>query len=186
MIVNNKDAAARLASPMNLMNRLKDVTKSNERKSAMSLFIKPASPKKEEVKFIEIKKSFNPFQAKEESLVPTFQTPQAPYLPESSESIDNIMEDHEAKIQLGLAHDKAVKLLNDSVAMLATKLDDIKADRLPQVISAASKTIESIRSERNEVNKNNKSDREVHYHFYTPNQRKLDDFEVIEVTGSPA
>ena len=50
------------------------------------------------------------------------------------------------------------------------------------MISAASKTVESIRRERNENAKQGK-DREVHYHFYTPEQKKVSDYEVIDVTA---
>jgi hypothetical protein len=179
MIINDSEAAKRLASPMNLINKLK--TTSN-RSSAMSLFGigRQASPdkKKEEIK--EIKVTFNPFQTKEplSSLVPTSQ----PLQVSPSEKLDNILEDHESQIKLGLAHDHALNLLNRSVDMLSSKLDDIKADRLPQVISAASKTVESIRRERNEASKNNK-DREVHFHFYTPQQKKISEYEVIDVTA---
>jgi len=195
MIVKDADAIKRLNSPMNLINRLRGETKKN---NAMSLF---GIGKQKEVLFDGISVnasdktgvehtvkntsiSFNPFQTKDDngSLVPTIQSPQVPSItPEQQpERLDNILENHESQIKLGLAHDKALELLNRSVEMLNTKLDDIKADKLPAVVSAASKTVESIRRERNENNKNNK-DREVHYHFYTPQQRKISDYEVIDV-----
>ncbi|MBI3334559.1 hypothetical protein HYZ97_03670 [Candidatus Pacearchaeota archaeon] len=99
----------------------------------------------------------------------------------SSPQIDDILNGSESQIKLSLAHDNALELLNRSVDILSEKLDDVRADRLPSVISAASKVVESIRKERNEVVKN--SDREVHYHFYTPQQRKVEDYEVIDVTS---
>lgn len=190
MIVNDKDAATRLNSPMNLINKLKNPK--SDRKSAMGLFGigRQTTEKSVEVEVIknkveiikpneEIIISFNPFQAKEKSssLVPIKSPSQVP----QEEKLDNILEDHEAKIKLGLAHDKAIELLNRSVDMLTTKLDDIKADKLPSVISAASKTVESIRRERNESNKNNKADKEVHYHFYTPEQKNVSDYKIIDV-----
>jgi hypothetical protein len=176
MILNDKDATARLSSPMNLINRLKE---SSSRKSAMSLFgigrkdATSSMPILAEVQSglvsneeLVSKAAFNPFQKPSE-------THQQPIL-------DNILENNESQIKLGLAHDSALSLLNNSIAQLAAKLDDVRADRLPSVIAAASKTVESIRRERNEQTKTGK-DREVHYHFYTPEQRKLDSYEVIDV-----
>lgn len=157
MIVNDKDALARINSPINLINRMKNLSSSPVRKSAMSLFIKPSStitaeePRREENK------------------------PDSP----SGVSLDDISSDHDSKIELALAHDSALKLLNASVSALSAKLDDVRADKLPSVIAAASKTVESIRKERAEISRNAK-DREVHYHFYTPKQKELSDYIVVE------
>lgn len=176
MIVNDKDAVARLNSPMNLINRLK----STSRKDSMSLFgigrkiesstpqLIPAVTEKETV--------FNPFRTEELS---TSVLPSSSQVPAEAK-LDNIIENHESQIKLGLAHDNALKLLNNSIDALSAKLDDVRADKLPSVISAASKTVESIRKERNEASKNSK-DHEVHYHFYTPEQKKISDYEVIDV-----
>lgn len=165
MIINDKAAASRLNSPLNLINRLKD--SNNPRKSAMSLFI----PEKKIVTL----PSFNPFIQTQSDIPETKKDS-----PEEATSLSDILENHESQIQLGLAHDNAIKLLNASVSMLSAKLDDVSASKLPAVISAASKTVESIRKERSEAAKNNK-DREVHYHFYTPQQNKISDYEVIDV-----
>lgn len=175
MIINNKDAAARLDSPLNLINRLRDSKKNN----AMSLF---GIGKKSETKpTLDSKPSFNPFEKPQPPQQNTT-TALIPVETKPTESVDNILDDHEAKIKLGLAHDQAIELLNRATNMLASKLDDVKADKLPAVISAASKTVESIRRERNEAAKNAK-DREVHFHFYTPQQKKVSDYEVIEVAA---
>ena len=162
MIISNKEAANRLDSPLNLINRLKNVTNLSKRNDAMQLFTGPRQGSQQ----------FNPFEK-----------PQTPpvEVPEKEEpSLDTILENSESQIKLGLSHDRSLDLLVRSVDLLATKLDDVKADRLPSVITAASKVVESIRRERSEASKNNK-DREVHYHFYTPEQKKVSDFEVIEV-----
>lgn len=188
MIVNDNDAKARLASPGNLINRLHSADNKSSKNSAMSLFgigrkkevtsdnglsvSSAIASISEERKDTEIKISFNPFQP---------QAPSAIITPSESPALDEILEDHEAKIKLGLAHDRSIDLLNRSVEMLSAKLDDIKADKLPAVIAAASKTIDNIRRERNEQTKNGK-DKEVHYHFYTPQQNKITDYEVIDVT----
>lgn len=179
MIVKNEDAIKRLNSPMNLINRLRE-TSSDKRKSAMSLFIPPVKP---EQKLIEdIKITFNPFQSTKPSqpLDPSI-IPQA--IPEQpTERLDNILENHESQIKLGLAHDKALDLLTRSVETLSLKLEDVRADKLPAVISAASKTVESIRKERLAA-KQSGSEREVHYHFYTPEQKRISDYEVVDVSA---
>jgi hypothetical protein len=176
MIVNDKQAAARLTSPNNLINKLRTTT-SKPRSGAMSLFIRPTAPNVKE----EEKKGFNPFNKPPSDTLPAL-------IPKTSEQeqpkLDDILSNNESQISLGLAHDKALKLLNSSVDMLSTKLDDIKAERLPSVVVAASKVVESIRKERSEASKNNK-DREVHYHFYTPEQKKVSDYDIIDVSPAP-
>jgi hypothetical protein len=184
MIIDNKSAVARLASPMNLINQLRNTTASN-RKSAMSLF--GIGKKKEEIipyhrqtavielwdKIPEKEIDFNPFK------------PQAPPLeivPPPVTNLDSILENHEGQIKLGLAHDNALDLLTRSIGMLSVKLDEVSAAKLPTVITAAGKVVESIRKERIAIRANG-SDREVHYHFYTPNQKVIKDFEVIDVGG---
>ena len=182
MLINSKQADERLNSPMNLMNRLKTV---NTRKSAMSLFIPPRV------------ESFNPFTGKE---VPSANESSNQRISVdvssaasgvehplentslSDTTLDTILENHDSQIRLGLAHDNALNLLNSSVNALALKLEDVKADKLPSVISAASKVVESIRKERNERSKSG-ADSETHYHFYVPEQKKLASYEVIDVTA---
>jgi hypothetical protein len=156
MIINNDEASKRLNSPLNLINKLRETKANAKAKAAMAIFI---PPKAEAAKLrIEPKLS-------DESDAPL---------------LDQILENNEAQISLGLAHDTALKLLTSSISSLSAKLDDVKPDKLPAAIMAASKVVESIRRERNEALKNNK-DREVHYHFYTPEQKTLTDYEVIEV-----
>lgn len=183
MIINEKETEARLNSPINLINKLKS---NGSRKSAMSLFIRPSFARAEETKMavaeqpkVEILKkeeelkaivTFNPFEiAKQESSKAV----------NKELSIDDLIENNETQVRLAHAHDQALELLNNSVALLSTKLEDVKADKLPSVISAASKVVEGIRKERRELNES--SDREVHYHFYTPEQRKVSEYKVIDV-----
>ena len=196
---------------MNLINRLKETS---SRKSAMSLFgvgrskevsiagsgilsaitgvehpVENTSLKEKLIEEVIVK--FNPFSTKEESqtsLLPLSTSlhqdhPQIPTFEPLPERLDDILGNSESQIKLGLAHDRALDLLNRSVEMLATKLDDVSPAKLPAVISAASKTVESIRKERSEASKNNK-DQSVHFHFYTPEQRKMSDYEIIDV-GQP-
>ncbi len=176
MIINDKAAEQRLESPMNLINRLRTASPESRKNNAMSLFTGPDRKDKQ---------SFDPFkgvnhgvtQEKSGVIAAESITP-----PSNSDSpvLDNIIHDAESEIKLGLTHNNAISLLHDAVEALKTKLNDVSAAKLPSVIASASKVVESIRKERNEVNRSNK-DREVHYHFYTPEQRKLKDYEVIEV-----
>lgn len=196
MIVNEKEALTRLNSPLNLMNRMKSL--SSSKNNAMSLFgVGRNDQKTEQTKTVdikavsriepnEVKVSFNPFEKQSsrptstiQSIIPTT-APQVPT--EETTKLDDILENHESQIKLGLAHDKALDLLVNSVNKLTAKLDDVKADKLPSVITAASKTVESIRKERNEAMKNGK-DKEVHLHFYTPKQSTLSDYKIIDVGG---
>ena len=153
MIVSDSDAILRLTSSLNLINKLK----ASNKKDAMELFTGPAS--------------------RPHSAIPTIPVE----LPNKDEpNLDTILANNESQIKLGLAHDKSLGLLARAVDMLDNKLDEVNASKLPAVVIAASKVVESIRRERMESSKNSK-DREVHYHFYTPDQRKISDYEVIEV-----
>ena len=190
MLVNDKEAAARLNSPLNLINKMKSISSSSSRSNAMGLFgigkskTQPSvdinTEKNEEVDEVII--SFNPFSKKTLSTKSLQEKSPQENLPVKSEvtKLDDILDNNDSQIKLGLAHDNAIKLLNSSIDLLATKLDDIKADKLPSVINAASKTVESIRKERNEQTKNSKGN-EVHYHFYTPKQNDISDYTVIDV-----
>jgi len=201
MILSDDEAKKRIDSPMNLINQLRLHTNSNgSRSSAMGLFgigkkteplrIKEAiiTPVEQALTALKpneaieqpTKQSFNPF-VKSQALIPSLPLiSQAPAKQQEEPSLDTLLSDSESQIKLAHAHDQALSLLNRSVEMLATKLDDIKADRLPAVISAASKTVESIRKERLESAKQGK-DKEVHYHFYTPLQKSVSDYQVIEI-----
>ncbi len=161
MIINDSDAAKRLNSPLNLINRLAASRKDNKAKEAMSIFIKPAVRQTETA---------------DRQLHNQIHTESQPDI-----TLETILENHESQIKLGLAHDSALKLLGNSISQLSAKLDDVKADKLPAAIIAASKVVESIRKERLAV-KSSGSEREVHYHFYTPEQKTIEQYEVIEVT----
>ena len=125
MIISNKSAIEKLNSPNNLINK---------RLNAMSLFI----PKKEVIK----QEIFNPFLGKTKEDLSKQEEPSSPLL-----SLDNLIENNETQVKLSLAHDEALKLVNNSISLLASKLDDIRPDKLPGVITAAGKIVESIRKE---------------------------------------
>jgi hypothetical protein len=194
MLVNDKLAAARLTSPLNLINQLHAATSNNSnRKKAMSLFIPSVQvqPANVQINIPDTTQAIqtinNPFETKTE----TFEQPRKlEYVREKDDTINEVVEpslsdiiiNPESQIKLGLAHDNAIDLLTRAVDTLALKLDDVRADKLPSVISAASRTVESIRKEQLEARRNKKEkDSEVHFHFYTPQQKKVSEYEVIEI-----
>src|SRR5260221_3022016 len=142
MLISDKGAIARLDSPMNLMNKLRQT--SNPRKSAMSLFIRPSVEKIEDKEIEDIKISFNPFQKLSIEPLPTpeIQTPPT--------KLDDILKNNESQIKLGLAHERSLNLLSRSVHILASKLDDVRDDKRASVITVASELAESLRKERSE------------------------------------
>lgn len=201
MIISGKDAADRLNSPLNLINRLRNSAPRSG--GAMGIFTgrngkdstSPSStPVNQSTNSIpssvttasEIK-TFNPFPKTETALIPSASIPAPPATAPVNQSeetnLDNLLEDNQANIKLALAHNNAVSLLGEAITTLSTKLENVKADNLPRVIAAASRTIEAIRRERSEATKQNKG-KEVHYHFYTPVQKKLEDYNIIEVEGT--
>lgn len=177
MFVSDKDAEKRLNSPLNLINALR-ASNGNSRKNAMSLFIRPAASQieraeseefKPEIKLVSNDKIVNPFEKHEEILIP------------STPKTDEIVKTADAELKLGLAHNEAIDVLSRSVKMLGDKLDDIPASKLPAVITATSKVVEGIRKERLEREKTG-ANRDVHYHFYTPQQKSITDYQVIDVS----
>lgn len=193
MLINDEDALRRLNSPMNLINKMKSLSSNNvKRKDAMGLFgigrgvdVKVERVEKSEER--EVITSFNPFKTSTVPKAPTpfealelIPSPPAQLVPQPT--LETLLDKSDSQIKLGLAHDTALDLLTNSVNALALKLDEVRADRLPSVISAASKVVESIRKERAESARSGK-DQETHYHFYVPEQRKVSDYEIIEVSA---
>lgn len=185
MIISNAEAVKRLTSNNNLINKMKN-------NSHMSLFgigrsknetVDISIPKKEikdEEVIVTFNKTFNPFKEKKNDLViketNSIENNKQP-------TIDQLVDNNEVQIKLSQAHDSALSVLTKSLSSLSDKLDadEIKADKLPSVIAATSKVVESIRKERNEASKKG-DDKSVHYHFYTPQQKKMSDYAVIDVT----
>lgn len=179
MIVSDDDAISRLSSPLNLMNRLKSPS-SNGRRDAMGLFGINNKDK-------EVRTSFNPFKREdppEEStaLVPAGKPednpPETPA--EKPPSLDSLIDNADSQIKLASAHDEALGVLVDSVKMIKLKLDDIKPEKLPAVIAATSKVVDQIQRQRIDANKG-QAGKSVHFHFYTPTQRKVEEYDVVEV-----
>lgn len=183
MLINEKDAIERLASPLNLLNRMRSSSAlQNNRNKAMSLFVPPASPQtKELTKPFQFQNPFEKPEPETEDEIKAEAETEAQLVPASGEvKVDNLIDNADAQIKLARAHDLALDTLTRSVQMLGDKLDDVKADKLPAVISATSKVVEGIRRERNEAAKS-KNGRDVHLHFYSPVQKQEQDYEIIEV-----
>src|SRR5579859_3793461 len=127
MIINDKEAAKRLDSSNNLINRLKS---KSVRASAMDLFGLNR-------KNVEVKKIDQPEAAKQELIVkvqeivkstfnPFDKTPE----PSPPPQVEDLINNSETAIKLSLAHDTALELLTNSVSMLKNKLEDRKSTRL--------------------------------------------------------
>ncbi len=97
-------------------------------------------------------------------------------------SIDHLMQDADTEIKLATAERNAIELVNSSIEIMKLKLDEVKPEKLPAFASAAGKIVTDIRRERSESAKN-RSNQNVHFHFYTPEQKKLQDYEVIDVNS---
>jgi hypothetical protein len=188
MIVSNDNAESRIHNPMNLINRMNDIrnkaNSANNRNSAMSLFgvrrgsaSSPiAEPLKANETAITIPTFVNPFEKVEETV--TEQVAISPV--ENHPRVEDLIDDSDNKVKLATAHNNALDLLNSAVKELKNNLENVGAAKLPGVITAASKVVESIRRERLEISKSGK-DKEVHYHFYTPEVRKIEQYETIDV-----
>lgn len=178
MLIKEEELNKRLNNPLNLINRMRNGM-NPQRNSAMSLFIKPTE-EKSSVDIVRVPPVFNPFSnpatADSSALVPS-----------DSESIDtpsseSIVKDMDDKVKLALAHDNALELLNSTLSQMKTKLPEMKASALSSVANSAAKVVESIRKERLAHAAANK-DQDVHYHFYCPTQRKIEEYTVIEVNS---
>lgn len=185
MLINEKEALARISSPMNLLNKMRNrAVASHANNKGMSLFIPSSTPSNLKDQPTPFSHPFNPFQKPAiESKTEVVVTAPLNLVPENSNSnlsLDSLLDGADSKIKLSHAHNKALDTLVNAVDMMQLKLDDIKPDKLPSVISAAAKVVDGIRRERNEAAKAH-SGKAVHLHFYTPTPRQIEDYEIIEV-----
>lgn len=222
MLISDKEAVARLNSPLNLMNLKGNTEKSSpSRNRAMSLFgigENKTSPKVSEEKPLEEKPSeekpapllnttfVNPFNgdsAKELSKAlekvsssTSVNTKPATVVEEKSNtniteqsnssqspSVDDLIDNTDGKIKLAKVHNTALEVMHTALEELKIMVPSASVKQLPSILATASRVVTDIRKERIEANKTSK-DREVHYHFYTPERKKLSDFEVIDVEPS--
>lgn len=191
MIVADSDALARLESPLNLMNRMKSAGTS--RGQAMGLFgignrdkIQPSTITVPPPLPANPPEFINPFSKSDNALVPvkTAERPIAPTIPVQKEdngpNLDNLLDNADSRIKLSLAHDSALGVMKDAIDQVKIKLHEIKADKLPSVVAAMSKVVNDIQRQRIDQNKGAKN-QSVHFHYYTPTQKKSTDYEIIDV-----
>ena len=205
MIISNEIVAKRLSSSSNLMNKLNTIrSASKQNNSAMKLFMPESSTRSRKVESKVF--AFDPFGPKSKQQLSSesdasIELGELPELDKNptveekviirrqaspeSPRIEDLVSNSVEQVKLGLAHDTALRILQESMETLHTKLDEIKPDRLSTVISVTSKVVESIRNERLAVAKGQGKDKEVHYHFYTPEQKKISDYEIIDLVSSP-
>lgn len=185
MIIKDDEVDKRLNNPSNLMNRLRSGSlgsKGQKNSQAMSLFI-PRFEKKvpfSEVNPTEIKDS----PSEETAIIPLSDKDDSNNDKLSSLSSSEIVDDLDEQVKLGLAHNKGLSVLTKALENLENRLDGdepIKVDKIPAIISAASKAVEFIRKERLEKEKNQGKDAQVHFHFYCPQQKKVEEYEIIDV-----
>lgn len=172
MLINNNEAEKRLNSPLNLMNRLRrESPSSRSARNAMSLFTKKDDSSN----------SFNPFSRSETSIsVPETKVITPEVVNENgSPKLDDILDNAEDKVKMKLIHDNALDVLSASITQIKTRIPEInKAEKLADVATKMSKIVNDIRAERKGDDGKTK---QVHLHFYTPERKKLDEFESVEV-----
>lgn len=181
MIISEKDAVARLESSGNLINRLR--SSGYSRRDSMGLFGLRSGESKPEHK-IEVPTFVNPFDKSDSqatALAPIPFKSSPPSEPTENEpNLDNLLDNANSRIKLGFAHDEALDTLVDAVKTMRIKLEEIRPDKLPSVIAATSKVVDQIQRQRIDANKN-RDNRETHYHFYVPERKKVEEYEVIDV-----
>lgn len=208
MIVSTADAQKRAESSGNLINRLRSASQATHKSDSrhtksMDLFTgkngntpiaappvpisNPTSDPRSIPNPVAIHNQllvpdlYNPFKRNEE--VEPEDTPSTALVPEvvsrNDVHVDDILSNVDSKIKLQQAHDKSLGLLVSAIDILKEKLDDVTPSKLPGVIAAVSKTVESIRREKIELNRD-RGGREVHFHFYEPARKKLSEYEQVE------
>lgn len=180
MLIKDDEMLERLSSPLNLMNRMRS-NGAATRNKAMGLFglnqqKNPSSPNSPS--------SFKPIFTS--PVDKTGEIPETPtieadeILPPAEIKADDLIDNADSKIELAHAHNDALGVLNKAIKRMGQTVEDIDPEKLPSVINSVSKVVEGIRKERAEAAKA-KSGKEVHLHFYTPTQKALTDYEVVEV-----
>jgi hypothetical protein len=182
MIINESDFEKRIKNPLNLLNKERNIDP--DKKNAMSLFIKPAVVKKIETpKFVPSFPRPVENKATEESIDDEKQSSALSHVPSVAVNeirADDILRDVDANIKLAQVHGKALDLMQGAMGILETKMPGMKADRIPGLVASLGKVITDIRKEQSERNKSSINEN-VHYHFYCPEPKKLEQYEVIEV-----
>lgn len=155
MIIPNDKAVERLNSPLNLINRLR---KHETGVDSLDIFKTPA-----------VRPDIGNGEDSESD-----------DKADSAISIDKLIRDADSQIQLASAHDKAVRLMNQAIDEMTLRVTEVKPEKLPAILTAASKLVTDLRREQLEAAKVS-GQKAVHLHFYTPTQKTIDQYDVIEV-----
>lgn len=187
MLINESDAATRLNSPLNLMNRLRrESVSSNKAKQSMSLFTgdRTESITKDNNFGRSQLHDFNPFPAPPQLTQSEVITPDAILESVATAAptpgqIDSLIDGLDIKLKQELIHRAAMQALESAVNSLNVRLPEIKhPEKLADVAGKMSKIVSDIRNDRKETGGKNKT---VHLHFYTPEQKKVADYNSIDV-----
>lgn len=159
MILDDKAADSRLNSPDNLMNRLKAI----KEKASPSVVLPPASQEKKEA--LPFKKSSRSSPA----LIPAIP-------PTAEDLIDNL----EAKILYGQAHEQALNLLVNSLGRLNERIEEVeKPEKLSSLAIDMSKILSSIKEAQSD---HNRDGNKVQINIYAPQFREVHEYETIQLT----
>lgn len=174
MLISSKAAESRLNSPGNLINRLREGRNGN------SLSIFGVGKRKEEVKAPQGKIELPKFETKIHEEVhtkvhiPEILPPEKKVPP----TIDDLVKTPENDIKLEAIHSNAMETLSAAMIEIKSRIPEVsKVKDLADIAAKMSKIVTDIRAEKN---KDNDQDQQVHLHFYTPERKKLSDFQTIE------
>lgn len=173
MLIGKEEADKRLNSNGNLLNRLRSGDlKVSRRDRAMELF---GIGRKEE----KLTSSFiNPFQPQGAIPVPV---PSKTSFPESKPQIDPAeipAEEVDTREKLERIQHEALNTLMLAIKETKDKIKDLHPAKAADVAAKMGKIVDAIRSDKNRAGV---KDKQVHLHFYTPEPRKIEEFEVIDV-----
>lgn len=210
MILTDEQASLRLNNPFNLINKigvssrqstamsLFGMNKSNEVKEVKDkitdalkgsqfhvVFQKESEPAKitedkvettSEASDKSLVKRFNDLLKKDEKEIEELKDNQ-----NNNPTLDDLITNSSAQVRLVTAHNNALDVVNTALLRLQQEVPNMKGDKIPAVIAAASKVVETIRKEKIDLHRNNKNPENIHFHYYSPKQKSMSDYQVIEV-----
>lgn len=132
MLLTDDEIQDRLESPLNLMNRLKEISGKKEKVSYL--------PEKEKKPVKEDDDDFN-----NQSLAPVSDS-----LPFQPPSIEELIDNFENRIRAGQIVNSALEVMQTTVDQLRVRVldDDVKPEKLSRIAGDMSKVIDSFRGEK--------------------------------------
>ena len=181
MLISNDEAAKRLNSPMNLFNQMRTSSFSQQKSRAMNLF---GVGKKKDGPFDNGTMTTAPDIQEGAAVVGSQSKAEEVIIPslvldkEDSVNIDSILDNAESKIKLETVHNIALDAMVSSIQRLKDTLVEVsKPEKLADIAVKMGKVVNDIRTEKNRAG----NDRPVHLHFYTPEQRKISEYQEVTV-----